>query len=357
MEEIIVYRNKLYDQVWKEPMSRLAMRYNISDVGLAKVCRKLNVPVPPRGYWAKVQRGQKLAKPELPKLTKGIPETATISPLVSRSRELPEAVRLQRSFEADPAHRIVVNSDRRLHPLVQATKTALSAHHQSGSSTVPLNIRVSGGIRDRALLLMSTMIYALEERGFSAESAGEKCGSALIVKGERLEFSLEEQTKRVNVLPSEKKHSWESDYRFDPTGKLTFRIQEYGAGGHRKSWSDGERRSLEEQLNDIIPKLVDISLILREERLEQKRRWAQIEEESRLRRLAQSRWARLQQDQQNWESAFHLRTLVEKVSEMASSEERNKTEIERWLKWANRVLATLDPLAGGLQAFLKNYEF
>lgn len=357
MEEIIVYRNKLYEQVWKEPMSRLARRYNISDVGLAKVCRKLKVPIPPRGYWARVQSGQKPVRPELPKLTKGAPETATISPVVSRSRDLPEAVRLQRSFEADPAHRIVVNSDRKLHPFVQATKTALAAKRQSGSSTVPLNIRVSEGIRDRALLLMSTMIYALEERGFSAEAAGEKSGSALIIKGERLEFSLEERTTKVNVLPSEKKHSWESDYRFDPTGKLTFRIQEYGAQGHRKSWSDGERRSLEEQLNDIIPTLVDISLILHEERLEQKRRWAQIEEESRLRRLAKSRWVRLQQDQQKWESAFHLRTLIEKVSEMVSSEERNQPELERWLKWANRVLASLDPFAGGLGEFLKNYEF
>lgn len=357
MDEIVVHRNKLYDQVWKEPMSRLARQYNISDVGLAKVCRKLNVPIPPRGYWARVQSGQKPLKPELPKLTKDVPEKATISPLVSRSRELPEAVRLQRSFEADPVHRIVVNSDRKLHPLVQATKTALSAHHHNRSSTVPLNIRVSENLRDRALLLMSALIYALEERGFSAEAADEKRGSALIVKGERLRFSLEERTTRVTVLPSEKEHSWESDYRFEPTGKLTLQIQEYGAQKHRKSWSDGEKRSLEEQLNDIIPKLVDISLILREERLEQARRWAQIEEESRLRQLAQSRWARLQKDQQNWESAFHLRTLIERASEMASSEETSKPEVERWLRWANRVLTSLDPLAPGLEAFLKNYEF
>ncbi len=204
---------------------------------------------------------------------------------------------------------------------------------------------------------MSALIYALEERGFSAEAAGEKCGSALIIKGELLEFSLWERTTRVNVLQSEKQHSWESDYRFDPTGKLTFQIQEYGASGHRKSWSDGEKRSLEEQLNHMIPKLVDISLIIREERLERERRWAQIEEEGRLRRLAESRWARLQQDQRKWESAFHLRTLIEKVSEMESAEESNKPEVERWLKWANRVLASLDPLADGLGAFLKNYEF
>jgi hypothetical protein len=162
-------------------MSRLARRYKISDVGLAKVCRELNVPIPPRGSWARVQSGQKPIKPELPKLTRGTPETATISP-ISRLRDLPEVVRLQRSFEADPAHRIVVNSDQKLHPLAQATKTALSAHHRSGSSTVPLNIRLSESIRDRALLLMSAMIYALEERGFSAEAASEKCGSALSSK-------------------------------------------------------------------------------------------------------------------------------------------------------------------------------
>jgi hypothetical protein len=48
-ETITVNRNELYEQVWSEPVSRLAPKYGISDVGLKKICKKLNVPTPPLG--------------------------------------------------------------------------------------------------------------------------------------------------------------------------------------------------------------------------------------------------------------------------------------------------------------------
>ena len=51
-------RNKLYEEVWAEPTQKVAARYGISDVALAKVCRQLQVPKPPRGYWAKKAAGQ-----------------------------------------------------------------------------------------------------------------------------------------------------------------------------------------------------------------------------------------------------------------------------------------------------------
>lgn len=52
---IKIHRNELYEQVWKIPISHLAPKYGISDVGLSKICHKLNVPKPPRGYWTKIQ--------------------------------------------------------------------------------------------------------------------------------------------------------------------------------------------------------------------------------------------------------------------------------------------------------------
>ncbi|MGQ0555023.1 MAG: hypothetical protein ACT4PN_03645 [Nitrospiraceae bacterium] len=62
-------RAALYDQVWSRPACEVATSYGISGVMLGKVCRKLMVPVPPRGYWARVQNGQKLKRPALPKLS------------------------------------------------------------------------------------------------------------------------------------------------------------------------------------------------------------------------------------------------------------------------------------------------
>lgn len=56
---VMVSREDLYQQVWQTPMSRLAAEYGISGNGLAKICDRLAVPYPPRGYWAKKAAGKK----------------------------------------------------------------------------------------------------------------------------------------------------------------------------------------------------------------------------------------------------------------------------------------------------------
>ena len=62
-------REQLYRQVWEQPMQKLAKEYGISDVALSKTCRKLLVPVPGRGFWAKKEAGVPLPKrPRLPSL-------------------------------------------------------------------------------------------------------------------------------------------------------------------------------------------------------------------------------------------------------------------------------------------------
>jgi hypothetical protein len=61
-------RKVLYEQVWSEPALTVAKGYGVSSVWLGKVCRQLDVPVPPRGYWARVRSGGKVKKPPLPKL-------------------------------------------------------------------------------------------------------------------------------------------------------------------------------------------------------------------------------------------------------------------------------------------------
>ena len=61
-----VTREGLYEQVWAEPMTTVARRYNVSSSFLARVCARLNVPRPPRGYWAKRRVGKPLDQPALP---------------------------------------------------------------------------------------------------------------------------------------------------------------------------------------------------------------------------------------------------------------------------------------------------
>lgn len=59
-------RQELYDLVWSEPISVIAKRVALSDVGFAKACRRAGVPIPERGYWAKRKAGKPVGQPALP---------------------------------------------------------------------------------------------------------------------------------------------------------------------------------------------------------------------------------------------------------------------------------------------------
>jgi hypothetical protein len=43
-------RQELYQEVWTDPASKVAMKYGMSDVGLAKICKRNSIPRPPLGY-------------------------------------------------------------------------------------------------------------------------------------------------------------------------------------------------------------------------------------------------------------------------------------------------------------------
>jgi hypothetical protein len=61
-----VTRDNLYEEVWSEPMTKVAARFNVSSNYLARVCHALNVPFPHRGYWAKRQFGNAPTRPPIP---------------------------------------------------------------------------------------------------------------------------------------------------------------------------------------------------------------------------------------------------------------------------------------------------
>jgi hypothetical protein len=53
-------REELYQKVWDRPVQIVAKDFGMSDVGLAKICRKLFIPLPGRGYWARKAAGKKV---------------------------------------------------------------------------------------------------------------------------------------------------------------------------------------------------------------------------------------------------------------------------------------------------------
>ena len=79
-QPIVVSCEDLYAQVWSTPMRDLATQYGITGTGLAKICARLNVPCPPRGYWAKKRAAKPVVQFRLPERAADTPQKVTIGP-------------------------------------------------------------------------------------------------------------------------------------------------------------------------------------------------------------------------------------------------------------------------------------
>lgn len=60
-----ITREDLYELVWQRPMWKVAPEFGLSGNGLAKLCRREGIPVPERGYWAKLAHGKRVKRASL----------------------------------------------------------------------------------------------------------------------------------------------------------------------------------------------------------------------------------------------------------------------------------------------------
>lgn len=57
----------------------------ISDVGVGKICKRMGIPKPPPGYWARIASGYKVRTPRLPPIKKGQRNGVEIWPTIKRA--------------------------------------------------------------------------------------------------------------------------------------------------------------------------------------------------------------------------------------------------------------------------------
>ena len=116
-EALPLRRERLYELVWQEPMLRVAARFEVSSSYMARVCEELNVPRPPRGYWAKLTVGQRLPKPALPAAQAGDATEWNPGVAIARRSTRPQASDPSSSLGSPRA-----NKERR-HPLLSGVES------------------------------------------------------------------------------------------------------------------------------------------------------------------------------------------------------------------------------------------
>jgi hypothetical protein len=366
-KKIGINRTDLYEQVWSTPMTQLASQYSMSDNGLKKICRKLNIPTPPIGYWARLQHGKKGFKKPLHDLKYGEQETYTLEVKQTTKRYLEDDSKIIAIIaEEEKADRISV-AEKLVspHPLVELTRDVLSKAKPDDYGALRLwrqkylDMRVTPGTLKRALRIMDALVKAFEERNFKVDIVTDKVPeSYALIHGEKLSFSIEEKINQIAHVPTEKekkeleKYPWKArKWDYIPTGILTLRIKEYGPEGLRKSWSDGKSKRLEDLLNDFIVGAIKVAIINREERLirekESEERRKREEEELRH-RLAMEKFIRkLENNAESWAKSQMIRSYINEVEKIVAQRDDSHTfqeQYEKWLVLAKRYADHLDPL-------------
>lgn len=60
-------RAEIYEAVWAHPLAEVARRFGMSAGGLSKLCHRLDIPYPPKGYWRRGEKGRSaVSRPPLP---------------------------------------------------------------------------------------------------------------------------------------------------------------------------------------------------------------------------------------------------------------------------------------------------
>jgi hypothetical protein len=366
IERVNITREELYRRIWATPATKLAREFGISDVALGKICRKLNIPKPYPGYWAKVEAGASIKPSPLPRAKEDTPDSVTIYPTTLSDPFQEQNPEVQARIEAErlPDNRIHVSTDiEDAHPLVRQTQKLLEKPRKRPSdlrrimSAHPhLDVSITQTLVRRALCIMDALVKALEARGHSVEvGKGDSRATRIVIGEEKVRVRLWEQDDRTSrVLTEEEKKKPPqlilNRWIYTPSGKLTFTINESWIGSHRKNWTDKERKPLEEQLNDVVIGILTAAEGLRKdkiEREEREQRWkeeAQWRRESDWRRTCFERLAGMWVKSQNLQAFLKAseRFITERVGEGASIERTTE-----WLRWAHHYSEILDPFMNG----------
>lgn len=348
-------RELLYTEVWAQPMTKVSEKYGISDVAIAKICRRLRVPVPGRGYWARKAAGYTVKQTPLPpfKNPPVIPHRMHVQiPKPQIESTDPELIKI-----AEVESR-AVSIPTVEHALITKSRRALEkARTDEYKRTIPppssscIDVKVSKECLHRAHGILNAILFALEEEGLDVKVSNES--TSVEVFGQQISFGIEEDL----IIKEKREVKTYLGTRilnvYERSGKLVFRV--WGsANGSRARWGDGKARKLEEILPKCFGGIFRNARALRIEKeiqrqrdLEWERRWA--EEEERVRKINEEkeRLKELEELMANWQKAQQIRAFMDAYEQMCNTNGEPTTPEStagEWIAWARKKADWLDPL-------------
>ena len=371
-------RLELYELVWSRPITQLAGEMGLSDVGLAKACKRYEVPRPPRGYWQKLANNKAPPKTTLPPVSEARFEQTNLRLLDESERT--SAARVKHAADTDPriirehkpANRIVVaEHDEAFPPIVERTVKSLRAAKPDEKGRVTpkaqsaMDVCVTPAQIDRVGCLLSAFVRALEARSISLRVNQSPARTTVVtVDDEDIVLELTEKVGREEhvVTEAEKRrinrdrYAWyrlpQHDYHATGQLQLEFKNLGYRVPG-QKTWRDTPTKRLEDRLNGVLIGLYCAAPAIKEARRQseiRKRQWKEERQRAEIRRQEQLREERrveeLAQRLKLFEKVQQIRAFVESVAAARAAgrlPDQDEAEFEAWLQWAREYADSIDP--------------
>jgi hypothetical protein len=377
-------REKLYNEVWTDPVTIVAKRYTISDSSLRKHCRRLWIPLPQSGYWAKVKAGKKVSRLDLPKVRGELRKYVSNYVIKYRAdidqlteNELTEDKGLSllleetRTFIYETCSKVIVKSQLRTpHNLIikhkeesmyrkkrdrdlqQASINSdyyrmVKNKYRENEPMLPIN--VSDANINRSYRILDTLIYTIEDmEGYiRVILEHERDIGYFVIMHSVFYFELKEENIKKNTSPD--------DSKVLPKLVLLMHAKNWFGDGveYKLEYKDCDNELLESKLGIVIYDMfVTANKILVEEKLSKLKQKREIEEKERQRRLEKMRNGELEevkllhQAVSDWDKSQKIRMFADYMEKTLSevTDEVKKEKIIKWLDWSRNKADWLDPL-------------
>jgi hypothetical protein len=364
-------RETLYKEVWERPVTEVAKRYKVSDVAIHKVCKSLEIPTPPAGYWAKLRAGKPVAKIPLPESSKPVKKTV----IRNGTEYQPQIEKEMLTFLGEEDRAVVLSvatqiripdENAKMHLMIITHRKAViqwkkklkeqeaKGWGRRGMDSPPfLADTVSEEALPRVFSIINALIKAMEPLGCSLTE-----DLKYVINGETVSISISEAKNEVkHVLTKEenmqllkyedekRRHSWASkpnirkyDYLYN--GRITLTIN------NSKKFRDNKSYVVEDRLGDIMIELYEASDVIRKERevreeAERKRQEEERRKEERRERYNAEvdRTLSLVNLAGDYETSCKIRHYVSAVETSGNLDEKTMA----WIKWAKAKADWYDP--------------
>lgn len=371
-------REKLYKEVWAEPVVKVAERYGVSDVAIHKICKTLNVPTPPLGYWAKVRAGAVIEKTPLLK-TQGVREITGAKTFEGAKEKTAETAKQPLAFLSDAEREKVLHAaqeirmpaeNAHLHKKIAPYRTVVKKWNEKDRKEEGAQRKkdyyynppflagvISNESLPRVYRILDALFGQVESLGGSVND-----GLSLRVRNEQVCIEIAESQDKVNHVITKqeaqalikykdaRRHgSWASepqirqyDYVFNGRLRISIRQGRY--------FRDTDKINVESRLGEMLIELYEESEVVRidrEAREEAARKQAEAERRREERRKRYNEEVEqtiaLENAALDFETACRIRAYVKAVAASCGPDEIDN-ETAAWVDWAMKKADWYDPI-------------